>query len=401
MNVLAVLIATSLAANTPPLFTAKTVEGRQVQGALADWNEQMLTLQEGDQAQELPLDQLLTLLPAEAQAASPRADAVEVTLMDGSVLVADSFLAEARAATVTTQRTGMIKLPPASVDCVRFREVSPALKERWIEIQQKPIDQDMLVVTTGKSLDYLGGIVRAIREKEIDFELDGDLVPVRRGKVFAVRYYRPDRSESGSPLAKLVDDGGSRWALQDVRLSESKGTIEAATGCGIRLSLPLQAIARVEFAGAGLVYLSDLEPDSYRWTPYFGREGRVPALEKFYRPRRDTALDSSVIKLDGIEYDRGVALHSRTEMTYRLPEPFERFQALAGIDDRLRPRGNVLLRILGDQQVLFEATVAGVDSALPIDISLRGVKTLTIVADFGLDLAVGDHLILAEARLLK
>ena len=339
MNVLAVLIATSLAANTPPLFTAKTVEGRQVQGTLAAWNEQMLTLQEGDQAQQLPVDQLLTVLPSETLPASPIVAPVWVTMMDGSVIKAESFLAEAAAATATTNRAGIIRLSPASLDCVRFREVPPALEERWNEILQKPIDQDMLVLSTGESLDYLGGLVRAIREKELDFELDGDLVPVRRGKVFAVRYYRPDRMESDAPLARLVDDGGSTWVLQNVAFSKSNATIEATAACGIQLSLPLQAIARIEFAGVGLVYLSDLDPDSYRWTPYFGREGSLPVLEKFYRPRKDTALDSSAIRLDGIQYDRGLALHSRTEMTYRLPEPFQRFQALAGIDDRLRPRG--------------------------------------------------------------
>ncbi len=112
-------------------------------------------------------------------------------------------------------------------------------------------------------------------------------------------------------------------------------------------------------------------------------------------------LDSSPIMLDGVQYDRGLAIHSRTEMTYRLPEPFERFQALAGIDDRLRPRGNVLLKILGDDRLLYEATIAGTDSSQPIDVSLKGVKTLTIVADFGSDLDLGDHLILAEAKLLK
>lgn len=401
MNVFAVLLATSLVATTPPVFTAKTVDGRQLRGELGDWDEQALALREGDQTQRLPLDQLLSVRPAQAVAAVSKPDATWVTLSDGSVIAAESFLAEAKTATVATNRTGVMPLPPASVDHVRFGQVSPDLKERWDEILEMAIDRDMLVITSGESLDYLGGIIRAVREKEIDFELDGELVPVRRGKVFAVRYYRPNRAESPAPIARVTDDGGSTWALQRMKFSESKGEIDAATTTGIHLAFPLNAIVRVEFAGAGLVYLSDLNPDSWRWTPYFGREGSVPSLEKLYRPRMDTALDSTPIVLDGIHYERGLALHSRTEMIYRLPEPFERFQALAGIDDRLRPRGNVLLRILGDDRVLFEATITGADSSLPIDVSLKGVKTLTILADFGSDLDVSDHLILAEAKLLK
>lgn len=401
MNACVVLFAISLVATTPPAFTAKTVDGRQVRGTLSDWNEQAVTLREDDRPQQLPLDQLLSVVPEKAPPSPATADAVWVTLTDGSLIAAQSYLAEAKEAKVTTGGTGVLDLPPASVDHVRFRDVSSALEQTWNEILEKGTDQDMLVIANGDTLDYLGGIVRAVREQEIDFELDGDVLAVRRSKVFGIRYYRSLRDESARPLARLTDDNGSTWSLQRITLSESESEIQLETLTGLHLTIPYEAIARIEFAGTGLVFLSDLTANSSRWTPYFGREGSIPSLEKLYRPRRDTAFDSSPIVLDGIQYERGLALHSRTEMTYRLPEPFERFQALAGIDDRLRPRGNVQLQILGDDRVLYDAIIAGTNSATPIDVSLKGVKTLTILVNFGSDLDLGDHLILAEAKLLK
>lgn len=105
--------------------------------------------------------------------------------------------------------------------------------------------------------------------------------------------------------------------------------------------------------------------------------------------------------LDGVEHRHGLALHSRTELTYRLGEPFRRLQALAGIDDRLRPRGSVHLEILGDGRVLFAGDVLGTEPARPIEADLAGVVELKILVDFGADLDIGDHLILAEAKLLK
>lgn len=401
MNACVVFFAISLVSTMPPVFMAKTVDGRQVRGTLSDWSDQVVTLQEGDRPQQLPLDQLLSVVPDKAPPSAATANSVSVTLTDGSVIAAQYYLAEAREAKVTTGRTGALNLPPASVDHVRFSDVPPALEKTWNEILEKGTDRDMLVIANGDTLDYLGGIVRAVREQEVDFELDGDVLAVRRSKVFAIRYYRSSRAEPARPLARLTDDNGSTWALQQATLSDSENEIQLKTVAGLHLIFPLEAVARIEFAGAGLVFLSDLTANSSHWTPYFGREGTIPSLEKLYRPRTDTTLDSNPIVLDGIQYERGLALHSRTEMTYRLPEPFKRFQALAGIDDRLRPRGNVQLRILGDDRVLYDANIAGTDSATPIDVSLKGVRTLTILVDFGSDLDLGDHLILAEAKLLK
>ena len=401
MNVFLVLLATSLVSTAPPVFTAKTVDGRQVRGTLSKWDEQALTLREGDRLQRLPQEQLLSVVPGKTTTTAPASNTVWVTLIDGSVIAAQSYLAEAKSATVSTSRTGILSLPPASVDHVRFRDISPEQAQRWNEILQQGTDQDMLVIASGETLDYLGGVVRAVREQEIDFELEGDVLAVRRTKVFGIRYYRANRQQAAKPLARLTDDVGSKWSLQQVTLSEPEGTILAETSEGLRVTLSLEAVARIEFAGVGLVFLSDLTPDSCHWTPYFGQDASVPSREKLYRPRRDTALDSSPIVLDGIQYDRGLTLHSRTEIAYRLPEPFERFQAKVGIDDRLRPGGNVQFRILGDERVLYDTTISGTDSAVPVDISLEGVKTLTIVADFGSNLDVSDHLILAEAKLLK
>ena len=401
MNILVVVLASGLVSAAPPVFTAKTIDGRQVRGALSDWDEQSLTLQEGAEHKTLLLEQLLLASPTRTSSIPSSSSAIKVALLDGSVVAAESYLAEANSAKISTRRTGILTVPLTSVDHIRFRELSTDLQKRWNELLEKGIDQDMLVIMSGGTLDYLGGVVRSVREQEVDFELDGDVLPVRRSKVFALRYYRPDRGESAEPLAHLTDDAGSTWSLQHVKFPGAEGKIEAEAGDGLQLTLPLDAISRIDFAGAGLVYLTDLAVHSYRWTPYFGEEGTIPSLKELYRPRSDSALDSSPIQLDGIQYERGLSLHSRTEITYRLPESFKRFQALAGIDDRLRPRGNVHLRILGDDRVLYEATISGMDSSLPIDVSLKGVRTLTILADFGADLDQGDHLLLAEAKLLK
>jgi hypothetical protein len=130
-----------------------------------------------------------------------------------------------------------------------------------------------------------------------------------------------------------------------------------------------------------------------------GRE--MPLRSEFYAPRGDRSLLSGPLQVDGIRYAKGLALHSRTTLVYRLPGRFRRLVAVAGIDDRVRPRGNVRLVIRGDDRVLLDAAVAGTDPARPLDLDVAGVRRLTILVDFGEDLDVADHLDLCEARLLQ
>ncbi|MHC4177906.1 MAG: NPCBM/NEW2 domain-containing protein, partial [Planctomycetota bacterium] len=160
-------------------------------------------------------------------------------------------------------------------------------------------------------------------------------------------------------------------------------------------------VRQIDFSRGKIVFLSDLEPESVTYTPYFGTGKALPLLTKFYALRKDKNLQSGPLQLAEKTYKKGLALHSRTRVVYRLPGRFSRFQAVAGIDNAVRPRGNVRLVIHGDDRVLLEATVTGADPPQPIDLDISGVRRITILADFGEEMDVADHLDLCEARILK
>ncbi|MGA2797076.1 MAG: NPCBM/NEW2 domain-containing protein, partial [Thermoguttaceae bacterium] len=80
---------------------------------------------------------------------------------------------------------------------------------------------------------------------------------------------------------------------------------------------------------------------------------------------------------------------------------FTRLKAVAGIDDSVRPQGNVRLVIRGDNNVLLDLPVAGTDAPKSIDLDLSGVRKLSILVDFGNHAGFGDHLDLGNARIIK
>ena len=110
-----------------------------------------------------------------------------------------------------------------------------------------------------------------------------------------------------------------------------------------------------------------MKPDAETFTPYpFTVTGKELASRlEFSRVRRDQNLESKSLRINGQAYRKGLALRSRSELAWTLPGKFSRLEGVAGIDDDVRPLGNVRLQILGDGKSLLDASVAGNDKKMP------------------------------------
>ena len=132
----------------------------------------------------------------------------------------------------------------------------------------------------------------------------------------------------------------------------------AATGCdhclpgaklgnggGVEFALAADSVQSIRFSGGDIIYLSDLVPTSIEWRPYVPTRIAGDRLKKLYAPRFDQASDGGQLELEpgGDTYEKGIALHSRTELVYRLPAQFKRFQAEVGLDPRYRNSADSLL----------------------------------------------------------
>ena len=109
------------------------------------------------------------------------------------------------------------------------------------------------------------------------------------------------------------------------------------------------------------------------------------------------------LRLGNKVYARGLCLHSKTQLKYRLGGEYRRLQTVIGIDHLVASNGygDCRLVISGDGKSLFEADVKAKDSPRPIDLDVEGVVMLEIQVDFGGNLDISDHLDLADAKLVK
>jgi hypothetical protein len=178
-----------------------------------------------------------------------------------------------------------------------------------------------------------------------------------------------------------------RWTGLDA----AAWTVE--TAWGQPLKLPAGDIQSVRFQGGRMTYLSDLMPSRVDEAPFFGR--RLPW-------RRDVGLLGDALKVGGQTYERGVAVHSRSILTYDLNGRYITFEALLAFDDAGHGKGRVACRVLADGKELYANPDLRADNPpVPLKLAVTGAEQLRLEVDYGREQDTGDRVIWANARLFR
>lgn len=383
-------------------FEAVGVDGAAVRGELRGFTTEKLVLRGASGDQELPLSHIVRLhrpgvLPV---AQIPLGAWVEMT--DGSRILGQSYSTAGGRATIVQDDRRTLAVPTDAIRAVRLKPMSPELTAQWNQVAASAVKADCVVIREGDSLDYLEGVLGDIGAESFAFTLDGDALTVKRPKAEGLIYFHSRRETPAPVFCTITDVLGSKIQAASATLSTvegADGSLHLQTASGSSLIWPLDRIVAIEFP---VQYLSGFKPESIVFTPRVPSSSTVTAtVSQFYRPRFDRASDSGPLRLGGRDYSRGLSIRSRTELTFLLPEPFAKFTALAGIDDRYRPGGNVRLVIRGDERVLFDQVLTGQDEPTVISLDMTGVVRLKVLVDYQDASAVGDHLDLCDPRLFK
>jgi fibronectin type 3 domain-containing protein len=171
------------------------------------------------------------------------------------------------------------------------------------------------------------------------------------------------------------------------------GVLELRTPWDAKLSVPVEKVSVLKCRNGRLVYLSDLTPAAVQQVPYFDR--MLPF-------QVDRSLTGGKLKLADGEYDKGIAVHSRTVLRYDAGGAFARLTGKVGFQDPEGKAGNAAVRIVGDGKTLFDRPEArGDQPPEEFDVDVSGVKALSLEVDFGRGQDVGDRVVWANPRLLR
>jgi len=279
------------------------------------------------------------------------------------------------------------------VDLTNVREIVAAGFEAAAQARfgSRPAEaqstEDVVLVSGGDTIRSLPGVIRGVDADGLRFEWKGRALAIPWSKLAAARFGRP--LESRRPSRVWLRDGdrfAGRVLAGDLR------AIELRTAGSAVLDITWADVLRVENHSERVQYLSEQAPADYRFEPFF---------EKRWEYALDRDLSGKPIRLGQREYERGVCLHSQARLTYALPGDARLFVATVGVLDDMRPRGDAVVRVIGDGRMIWEQRIRGSDPPRALAAPIEGVRRLTLVVEFGEDLDLSDQVCFADARLIR
>ena len=332
----------------------------------------------------LDTGKLASLTPQSPPASSAAKPAVWVDLVDGSQLAAAEYTAEKGRAKIAFSASEVLEVPTAEIDAVRLQPDSEATALEWSRIRGKKIRGDVLVTGNSNAIDYHQGAIEDVTDEKARFILDGQALGVKRAKIFGLIYFHATAASTPECPYTIVDSAGSRWAAASLKLGEDK--IEFTSPGGRTTRRGLDQIAKIDLSCGKIVYLSDLKPDAETFTPYpftvTGKGTRQPPGVLAGPPRPESGIEVAADRT-GRSTARDWPCAAAASWPGPCPASSAAWRRVAGIDDDVRPLGNVRLQILGDGKTLLDAGIAGSDKEAQAD-QPRRFRRAAVGADRGI-----------------
>ena len=137
-------------------------------------------------------------------------------------------------------------------------------------------------------------------------------------------------------------------------------------------------------------------------TVYISSLDLSPITQGWGQPQADKAVTGVPMSVGGKKFERGLGTHADSLVRLQLKGGSEEFTAFVGVDDAATSdRATITFRVIGDGKTLWKSP--GMKRGQPartVDVSIKGIKTLLLLADSGGDISFG-HADWADARLLK
>ena len=142
----------------------------------------------------------------------------------------------------------------------------------------------------------------------------------------------------------------------------------------------------LEYDGYGVAYASDL--------PFAASSGTI---------KLDENSQGAPIVLSGAAYSKGLGMGANSSVSFTLNGEYSQFESTIGVDGTSDTGSSVVYDVYGDGQLLYESpTVTYASGAIPIDLNVAGVTTLSLVVSAAPgSQSSADHAVWADARLIS
>lgn len=366
------------------------IDGRTERGTLLGLDSNGLRMS-GVAGGAIPLDELESVRFREPQEVS--GGAVVFHLTDGGRVTGELLRSQGTSLVVNLSIGDGMVIPFEQLAAIQLAAADQFVKASELfhaALADRPPGKDVLITRDLEEVKSVQGRLETLGPSSGSFHFGDRVRDFQTEKMFGVVFAQLAGVRSPAPVFVTLSDGTT---LSGRIVHASADALQLHSECCGDLRFDLNQVARLDFRSDRVVYLSELTPKSEKV------DGR---LHEPTPVRIDQSAAAGPLMLDGKRFARGLGAHSHTRLDYALEGKFETFVATVGIDDSARPLGTVAFRVLGDGESLFESGVlSGKEAAKLVSVRVQGVDELTLIADYGDDLDLGDLANWGGARLIR
>jgi hypothetical protein len=264
-----------------------------------------------------------------------------------------------------------------------------------INRNNEPDNQDTVYLkdkNDPKAIRSVSGKITGLDDTSLTFMFRGQERTITRDRVVGVVFKHDSRPAPLQPgmHQMLVLQGGQALPCE-VKSIGTHVTFELIGGG--KATPPREVVRAIRVENGRRIDLTNTAPNAEESIPYFG-------LKLPHKVNSD--FSGNPIKLyDEKTYDRGLAVHSKSRLHYKLKPNCERFQAKFGLLNPGGKLGNITARVLGNGEVLWQQdNVTAETGVIDVDVPLEFVDRLVLEVDFGEGQNVGDRAAWVEPRLI-
>ncbi|MFO0807857.1 MAG: NPCBM/NEW2 domain-containing protein [Gemmataceae bacterium] len=392
------LLVLSLAAGAD----LQTLSGKKIAGDIAGLDKQTLVLKTATGDQRIPVADVLQI-DLGAQEPLPTTPYYDVELTDGSVFHCPTLAIKGANLVVTAQPDMALTIPLTAVYSVLRDAHDAKVRQDWQKFSAKRARFDVVGVRGADGqLNPLEGTFGVGTESgdgiEFTYQESGKKLTPKLSKVQGLLFVPRPAENAPQTLCKVTDAARNLVVSADILVNAEGVTLTSVAGVRVKYASSAK-VARLDFSKGKLTYLSDLDPSKSGNAELSTEDG--PSLGQFLAYRKNLNLNNGPLRLDGITYAKGVALHAGTQLVYEIGGDYKEFRVIVGVDESVQTESPVEVVIEGDGRVLAREAVNRRGKAKTVAVDVKGVQQLRVSVVSKELLELGGQANLCDAKVSK
>lgn len=276
------LAVVATAAATPAAAAAAAVTvtvdcdtGPAVTGVFRAIDASAVTLDIDGEARVLPRAEVRSVVRTPATPPRPEPASVHVG-GDGIEVAGDDLLWEGDRIAII-RGVERVELPVDRVGRAVWRTAAGAGEPAWLAAVPAAPAADLVAVSRAGGFELVECAITGITSDAVEVMLDGERIPVKRGKVLGLVWLRP-QPPAARPGVHVAIPGGRLAATTIV--GSDDGLLLDDT-----IRVPVGLLEAVDFTAGRRVSLVDLPLDDWQGEPFFGAAAAVEGMADFFAPR--------------------------------------------------------------------------------------------------------------------